>query len=147
VLAGGPHSECPIWDLETGKSLFTLKTRRDTVCVALTSDGRTLALDSRDGLMTCDVASKGELTPRWPQRTAGQRADSLAFSPDGRVLAAGREKRQVALIDWQSGEERLLQPEGGGESHRVKVLVFSADGRFLVAGSVPGGGDPVDIKP
>jgi WD40 repeat protein len=61
---------------------------------------------------------------------------SLAFSPDGAVLAAGTETGEVQFIDMATGK-----PIGGpvnGQRDWVNTVAFSPDGESLVAGSEDG---------
>jgi WD domain, G-beta repeat len=61
---------------------------------------------------------------------------SLAFSPDGRVLAAGTSAGQVEFIDVGSGE-RIGEPVPG-QRDWVNSVAFAPDGETLVAGSEDG---------
>ena len=57
---------------------------------------------------------------------------SLAFSPDGRLMAAGCRGGWVRLWDWEKAE---LLAEGKGHGKRsVLALAFSPDGRVLATG-------------
>jgi WD40 repeat protein len=61
---------------------------------------------------------------------------SLAFSPDGRVLAVGTEAGEIRFIDVDTG-----QPIGGpvsGQRDWVNSVAFAPDGETLVAGSQDG---------
>jgi WD40 repeat protein len=57
---------------------------------------------------------------------------SLAYSPDGKILAAGREDGAIKLWDPASGMELARLK---GHSARVWSLAFSADSTMLVSGS------------
>ena len=60
-------------------------------------------------------------------------AANLAFSPDGRLLAAGTNGGKVLLLDAQDGE-RLGPPIEVGK-HEINPVSFSPDGRLLAANS------------
>jgi WD40 repeat protein len=58
---------------------------------------------------------------------------SLAFSPDGKSLAAGSTDKSIKLWDVESGREiRLFE----GHQHVVNIVAFSPDGKILASGSV-----------
>lgn len=86
-------TEIRVWDLVTGRELFQLSPRpRNMLGVAISPDGRRLAVGASDGLTTLwDTASWHELATL-PGHTA--ELFHLAFTPDGQtLLSASREPR------------------------------------------------------
>jgi WD40 repeat protein len=59
---------------------------------------------------------------------------SVAFSPDGKVLATASDDQQVKL--WSVSGWTLIRPLTGAE--RFKSVVFSPDGQWVVAGGETG---------
>jgi WD40 repeat protein len=65
----------------------------------------------------------------------------MAFSPNGRALAAPVTDNTTTLWDLGTGQDTQLP---GGRRHPVHAVAFSAAGDYLVAGSVDAAGD-VDL--
>jgi WD40 repeat protein len=57
---------------------------------------------------------------------------SIAFSPDGSILAAGA--RDGSVILWSTEEERMVGQPLNGHADRVNALAFSPDGTLLAVG-------------
>ncbi len=73
------------------------------------------------------------------QKTIAREQDALvrvlAFSPNGRALAAGREDKRVSLVDPDSGKElSRLEPFDGA----VASMAWTSDGTTLVTGDDSG---------
>ncbi len=101
---------------------------------------------SPDGqYLACGVGGQGEMGI-WDSHTGRERCrlgreyvfTTLAFSPDGRLLAVGTHDRQLRLLRVEGGEEWAHAGPGGRPFSPALPPVFSADGRFVAAG-VPGG--------
>jgi WD40 repeat protein len=69
-------------------------------------------------------------------------AASLAFAPDGALLAVGGTDGRIALLEIDSGKERISFQ---GRRGRVTALAFSYDGTALVA-VVHSDGDQDDVE-
>jgi WD40 repeat protein len=134
-----PHSgEIMLWNLTAGKGSVLLErpTHSDWL-ISFSPDG-TLATGGPDGIRLWNP------TTRKQKRTLkGQKISCLAFSPDGKILAAGGMKEmalgkdavlrtdQVKLWDVESGKRKADLEEGqlGG----VGAVAFSPDGKLLAS--------------
>jgi len=133
------------WDMETfqalGEPLLEGPSNRISG-VAIGPDGKILAATTANGLIYLwDLDTGLPLGPPMPGNLALMR--SLAFSPDGRVLATGNGP-SVALWDVTELAESsgLGRPLSGGRGE-VRRVIFSPDGS-AVAVSV--GGEAAEIR-
>lgn len=97
-------------------------------CLALSPDGRFLAVGGDYTLWICDTRT-GRLTHRL--LGASERAHSLAFSPDGKLLASGTNRGWVDV--WRVSTGRSLEHF---QAHYtwVSAIAFSPDGALLATG-------------
>jgi WD40 repeat protein len=121
---GEPHSS---WDAQ-----------RSPTALALAPDGQRLAAWEGDSnaVVVWDVVAGKELyrlPGGEPVRDLRRRA-SLAFSPDGRLLAVGGTdgSSEVRLCELATGQVRR---ELAGHRLPVRSLAFAPDGRLLASGS------------
>ncbi|MDE3258695.1 MAG: Ig-like domain-containing protein [Gemmatimonadota bacterium] len=96
--------------------------------VALSPDGRTLAVASSIGVWLYEVATSQALA----LLPSTKSVHSVSFSPDG-TLAAGLGNGSVKLWDVESGA--WIATLEGHMGASVDAVVFSPDGRRLVSGS------------
>jgi WD40 repeat protein len=97
--------------------------------LALSPDGRWLALSRLGvGIQVYDVAANRRLEPTPPGMAEGNAR--LAFSPDGRLLVAGRQNdcRVWQVGRWQETPRSLPREDAGSWPAQV---AFSPDGRLL----------------
>ena len=122
------------WDVaaKAEKSRFTPKSRLRFACMAASPDGKMLALgDDREKKIYLFDVDKNEIV----KTLEGDRARSLAFSPDGRTLAAGTHHNLVQLIDVQEGKVRATFKD---HQRAVLAVAFSPDGKKLASGAMDG---------
>jgi len=138
LASGSTDGRLVFWDAATGAETKRLKVEGGVLSLAYSADGRTLAAGTTFGgagnqsILLFDAA--GAAGPR----TLGGHATwvtSLAFSPDGQVLASGARDGVVKLWDAVKGRElRSLAAHTG----KVRSLAFGEEGRRLATASADG---------
>ncbi len=137
------RGEVRLWEVETGRLLRTLRHLDAVWAVAFSPDGKVLASSSgiglnqpgKNGWIGGDVrlwdADTGELLQTLERPNAAHQC-SLAFSPDGSLLATGDGPDGDVLVwDTRTGEARRLQ----GHERSVYAAAFSPKGTLLATGS------------
>jgi WD40 repeat protein len=137
---GGGNGTVKVWDRRTRKVMQTIPAHSESVVsVAFHPDGKHLASRSMDlTVKVWDLMATGQ--PVWTERcnltrTFGS-AHTIAFSPDGRQLAAAvwspdfPTEGVVKVWDWKN---RLLVHELPGHDFHTIPVAFSSDGRLATA--------------
>jgi WD40 repeat protein len=131
VLTLGADGSVGARDLETGASVRLTEppaNSRFSARGALSPDGRCYAVWTGDDLMTVYDAAGKEL---FHATTLLKPLEGLAFSPDGKTLAAwSTTTSQVALWDVQSGKETGRDK---GALSLGRTLTFTPDGKALAS--------------
>jgi RNA polymerase sigma factor (sigma-70 family) len=142
LASGGYDDSVKLWDVATEKERATWKINQSTVSLAFSPDGKSLAAGYGSGnLNLWDVATGKErisLQGGWRNRGGGGPgllAMSVAFSPDGKLLAAGQYDHTVKLWDVATGKEK---DRLNGHKGPVFSVSFSPDGKTLASGSGDG---------
>ena len=150
---GAADEHVTIWDGATGAEVRSLAVRGATNSVAFSLDGKQLAaggsiLGKKEGQDLLTVvggtvktweAATGKLVLSLDLRT--HFVTSVAFSPDGKWLAAGtgevqEHRGEIILWDVASGKEiRTIRSQQKG----ALIVAFSPDGKRLAAGCLEGG--------
>jgi WD40 repeat protein len=146
LASGGADHTVWLWQAATGKPLRQLRGHDSPIrAVAFAPDGKSLAsLDDgrepgyvlRDYTIRLWDPANGRLRRRWHGSTADP-APSLAFAPDGTMLASGttghdqETKNVVVLWNPATGKERRTLP--GGKSG-ITAVAFAPGGKLLASG-------------
>jgi RNA polymerase sigma factor (sigma-70 family) len=137
VASGGEDNAVRVWDIVTGKELrrFTAVTGPAAEIalvqgIAFSPDGTFLAAatGNASGELVMWRLATGEEVRRF--RATPPAANSVAFTPDGKGLAAGDNAGLVRLWDVASGE---LRCEFKGHTFSVESIVFSPKGETLAS--------------
>jgi WD40 repeat protein len=101
---------------------------------AVSPDGRQLASVAADGRIELRGLAKGDM-PRDPLEQPGAAATGLAYSLDGKWLAALLNTGQIGLFDTATGQAlKVLDAPAG----TAGLLAFSPDSRWLASGGQAG---------
>jgi WD40 repeat protein len=125
VLAASAPGAVTLLDAGTGRERATVRGRW-----AVAPDGSVLATVGPDeqSLQLWDGAARDKEIGTLPGHAKAVK--SLAFAPDGRLLASGAEDGEVKLWDLSTRRARQMLP---GLKGPVVCLAFAPDGRLLAA--------------
>ncbi len=141
LAAGGEDGIIEVWSVKSRKNQLTLKVDDGFPVLALgfSPDGKILASGTRGGLVTFwdPVSGKKKSVFQTDGKksspnigTVGHKVEALAFSPDGKTLAAGTWKI-VNLWDTETWQLRRNFWLGGDFS--IKSLIFFPTGQLFAA--------------
>lgn len=138
IISGSEDGNVYLWDSETKIQKRTLTSSLlGADCVALTSDGNTIAIgggtaEGLDPTISLWHVSTGEFL-----KTFGGPYSpvSLCFSPDGKTLVGGvRFEKGISV--WNANTGELIKTlKGHEEFESINSIVFSPDGNIIASAS------------
>jgi WD40 repeat protein len=125
LVSAGVDERVHAWDLSSGRAVGTVVQATDDLRIALSPDGRTLAIVGArvSGVLLWDLGS-GESVRQFGEAAGG--ATAAAFSPAGDRLATGYADGMLRLWDPANGEEVQRGAAGQGQ---VDSIAFDPGGQ------------------
>jgi WD40 repeat protein/uncharacterized caspase-like protein len=129
MLATGGKS-VKLWEIATGKALRTLP--GEGRVIAFSPDRQTLASCNLAEIKLWNIVS-GQEVQTWKGPRLG--VDTIAFNPDGKILASGNSDNTITLWDSAKRQElRVLK----GHVAAIAAVALSGDDRVLASGIAAG---------
>jgi WD40 repeat protein len=123
-----------LWDAKSGKQLHSLLHADRVAGLAFSPDGQRLASTQPKRVRLWDVATSREIIPPLPLATISV-APSVAFSPNGRLLAAGEYAHEPLIIwDVATGEPIHKLPN----TWVVWGVAFDPDSKWIASANNDG---------
>ncbi len=133
------ENKARIWDTTTGELVAELEQQNRLTSLALSSDGKQLAGGAENGELTLwDIKSKRSV---WTVKKNERMFDGLAFSPDGKLIAAANWDGTLQVFETESGSVRFSLPCGD----TVRKPVFSPDGAWIAVAAARAGEDKTAV--
>lgn len=148
AIRGGDRRSIKVWNMATRKQEAVIETGgskgRNPTTLDFSPDGTSVAFATywgrkrRGGFLVLWHVEQGR--ELWSQEKDSGAVTSLAFSPDGSLLATGNAGCTVCFRDAQTG--RVLGKSKARHVRQVYEVAFSPDGRILASSAAYG---PINV--
>lgn len=133
VLSAGRDGTVRTWRIDTGKEVNKIKAERQVEKVLLSSDeGKIITFCSGSSSVELWDRKSGDLLRRFnlpPDGLGYERVQDIAFSPNGKYIAAASSDRLAIMWDVETGKEIH---HFSGHPFSVRRVLFSPNGRNLI---------------
>ena len=145
LATGGADGDDSIrlWNALTGRLVTTLQYPDPTVSgvnnLVFTPNGHFLASDQTDSdtILLWNTAT-GQLVRKWNAGSSENGLASLAFNPDGEILAGGEAGGGNTVRLWNTATGRLMRTLPITSSDGVDDISFSPDGKVVASADADG---------
>jgi len=130
-----------LWDVQSNTRIGQLDLPNGVAQMTFSPNSKTLAIANSRGLFLLDVATVNSANAVLPKATSSTAITSLAYSPDGKILALGNNDRTITLMNTTT-LKLFGQPYSNQNKNQNSVaesLAFSPDGKILASGHRDGG--------
>jgi WD40 repeat protein len=124
LVSAGLDERVRVWDITSGRATYTVIQPTADLCVALSADGKTLAIGGRklSGVRLVNLAHPGK--PRLLSESGGE-VTAIAFTPSGDRIFTGSAGGVVRVWNATTGEEMTRCTVGVGA---VNGISFTPSG-------------------
>lgn len=136
VAYSGDAQRTLIADAATGTTIRVLPVPTIGLAVAFAPDGEKLAVVGRDAYLRLWPVRRpaGDDDSLWSFRIQRGTRGTVAFSPDGKLIAAASSAR-LTVVDAAQGKESFYVDRVELDDGNFQHAAFSPDGRLLITGS------------
>ncbi len=139
LLAAVADGKVKIWNVKSKRLKRTLRRQEPAAfSVAFSPDGKTVASPGAErfeaGHLTLWNIQSGKIIRSLTAHDDTGHLLSVAFSPNGNLIAGGSENSKIVLWDVRTGEVKRTQDCPGDLNIVVGSIAFSPNGEILAAG-------------
>ncbi len=134
LAAGYQDGTIRLWDLASHHLIATANTGAVPLALAFTAGGTTLEVADSGAVGSWDLANRAHIAMRPLAGPAN--AESVAVSPDGKMIATGGRDGIIRL--WDTASQQEIGTPMSSDASPVDAVAFSPDGTTLATANTDG---------